>query len=75
MQKLRVSRNDRVGGVVSRVLPVLDEAGVVTVTGGRSTVATMSQVAERITTARPDVVVEHVERHQGATWTFARRAA
>jgi hypothetical protein len=67
---VKVSRNDRVGGVVNRVLPVLDEVGVVTVSGGRSTVATMSQVADLIVAARPDVVLESVDRHQGATWTW-----
>jgi hypothetical protein len=71
MPTVKVSRNDRVGAVVRRALPVLDDVGVVTLTGGRSTVATMSQAAEEITAARPAAVLERVERSQGATWTWS----
>lgn len=67
---IKVTRNDRVGGVVRRALPVLDEVKRVTVTGGRSTVATMSQVNDQIVAARPQAVLEHVQRDHGATWTW-----
>lgn len=67
---IRVGRRSDPEKVARRAVVHLAAAEVVTVVGGRSTVAVMSQIHNQIVAARPDAVLESVQRHQGATWTF-----